>query len=77
VAPWFRLGEFNVGFYANDRGERAHVHVIRGRGRAKLWLDSLVISQASGFAERDLNRIARLVEEHLETLRRSWDEYFP
>ena len=67
-APWVRIGEFNVGFYANDRGERAHVHVIRGRARAKLWLDTLAVSQASGFGERDLNQIVRPAEEHLEIL---------
>lgn len=71
-----RTGPYRFFFYAGDRDEPAHVHVERDNSTAKLWLNPVRLHRSKGFASPELNRIRKLVEEHQEELRRSWDDYF-
>ena len=43
---------------------------------AKFWLAPVRLQNSGGFNRTDLNRIQKLVEENLEALLRSWNEYF-
>jgi hypothetical protein len=50
--------------------------VERDDALAKFWLDPLRLQGSRGFGRAEVQRIQRLVEQHLERLRRSWDAYF-
>jgi hypothetical protein len=39
-------------------------------------LNPVRLERSSGFGGSELNKIQRLIEEHVEKMRRSWDEYF-
>jgi hypothetical protein len=63
-------------FWSGDRGEPPHIHVRRGAGEAKLWLDEVAVATAVGLADHELNEILRKVRERRTELRRAWDEHF-
>ncbi|GLC24624.1 DUF4160 domain-containing protein [Roseisolibacter agri] len=71
-----RVGPYRFFFYAGDRPEPPHVHVERDADQAKFWLDPVRLETSGGFRGPELARIAALVAEHRDHLRRAWDEYF-
>ena len=71
-----RVGPYRFFFYAGDRPEPAHIHVERDENRAQFWLDPIRLQESGGFRGPELARVAGLVSEHQEHLRRAWDEYF-
>ena len=44
----FRLEGYVFFFYANEGNEHMHVHVRRGGGYAKFWLEPLELDYAKG-----------------------------
>jgi hypothetical protein len=56
-------------------GQR-RIHVERDDSNAKSWLDTVRLGRSIGFSGAELNKIQKLVVEHVDSMRRSWDEYF-
>ena len=71
-----RSGPYRVFFYAGDGGEPPHVHVERDDSEAKFWLTPVQLERSHGFARSEIRRIQRIVEENLENLLDSWNEFF-
>ena len=73
-----RSGPYSFHFYAGDRGERPHVHVVSGRYKMKIWLSPVEIDRVKtrGFRKSEVNRIRRLVEENEERFLEEWNEFF-
>lgn len=71
-----RTGPYRFFFVSLDRGEPPHVHVRRENMAAKVWLDPVLLQQAGGFNRTEINTIAKLVQEHRETLLGRWYEFF-
>jgi hypothetical protein len=71
-----REGPYRFFFVSLDYNEPPHIHVRRENMVAKFWLDPLELQKAGGFSRNEVNRIARLVDEHREDLLESWYEYF-
>jgi Domain of unknown function (DUF4160) len=71
-----RIGPYRIYFYAGDRGEPPHVHVDRDENMAKIWLDPVRLQMSRGFRSQELNKIAKIVEDRREQLRRAWSDYF-
>jgi hypothetical protein len=69
-------GPYSFVFFSSDRGEPVHIHVKRDWMIAKFWLDPVAIAKNRGFPEHELNRLARLVENHRETLHGAWHDFF-
>jgi len=59
-----------------DWQEPRHIHVERDDAKAKFWLDPVRLERSTGFGSAELNKIQRLVDEHVAEMRRRWDEYF-
>ena len=72
----FRKGPYHFTFFSSDRGEPAHIHVIRDRQVAKFWLDSVTLAKNRGFKEQELREITRLIWQHQSTLLEAWHDYF-
>lgn len=70
------VGPYKFVFFSSDRGEPVHIHVKRDRHVAKFWLEPVELDRNLGFADHEVNRIQRLVEEHQEFLIEAWHEYF-
>jgi hypothetical protein len=63
-------------FFSLEANEPPHVHVRRGGGKAKLWLQPVTLDYSRGFKNQELRRIHELTEEHAEYFLRRWNEYF-
>ena len=66
-------------FYFFSREEpRSHVHVQHADGEAKFWIEPVVELQANyGLKPKQLAEATKLVEEHLDDIRRAWAKHFP
>ena len=66
-------------FYFFSREEpRMHVHVHHANGEAKFWLEPTVeLCATYGLNAPRVNEAAKLIEEHLDEIRRAWGEHFP
>ncbi len=71
-----RVAPFRFFFYSGDGTEPPHIHVERDDCAAKFWLDPVRLERSRGFRRKEMNRIVRLVEEQLEQLLESWNEFF-
>jgi Domain of unknown function (DUF4160) len=71
-----RLGPYRFFFYASDRREPSHVHVERDDKVAKFWPEPVRLERSGGFSRREIHRIQQMVEQNVEALLRSWNEYF-
>ena len=58
------------------RFEPPHAHVEREDKRAKFWLTPVRLEDSVGFRSVELGKIQALVEENLDGLLRSWNEFF-
>jgi hypothetical protein len=66
-------------FYFFSREEpRAHVHVQHADGEAKFWIEPRVELHANyGLKPKQIAEAEKLVEEHLNEIRRAWAKHFP
>ena len=77
VSPTIRrIGPCRFFFYSNEGLEPAHVHVQDGSKLAKFWLQPVELARSSGFAARELTRLAALVREHENDFLEAWNEFF-
>jgi len=67
---------FRFFFFSNERSEPPHVHVERGDGVAKFWLEPVALDSSSGLKTQELRRARILVVEHQTTFREKWRERF-
>lgn len=71
---------FRFFFYSRESWggglEPPHVHVRKGGGEAKVWIDSGEIEHSRGFNPRDRRVIRKIVAEERRFLIEAWNEYF-
>jgi len=53
-----------------------HIHVRRGGGFAKFWIEPLELDHAHGMKTAELTRAEELVAQHVDDIRRKWNEVF-
>ena len=63
-------------FFSHEPGEPPHVHVDRGDGGAKVWLEHVAFARQSGFKAKELSQILTLVRENRTLLLEKWHGYF-
>lgn len=71
-----RAGPYRFFFVSLDRNEPPHIHVRRDEMVAEFWLEPLALDRAGGFSRPELNRLAKLVEQHQNDLLERWYEFF-
>ena len=67
-----RAEGFRFFFYSNESDEPAHIHVERGDGTAKYWLDPVELAESVGMKAQELKRARELVEEHVAAFVAAW-----
>lgn len=66
-------------FWSNegDPLEPVHIHVRKDANLAKFWVDPLVqLADSHGFSANELNRLSRIVEDHVDLIKERWREHF-
>lgn len=76
MAPSVRIGPYRVRFYASDRGEPPHVHVLRDNLMTKIWLDSLSVAENRGFSAREVAHVRRIIRERRQEFLEDWHAFF-
>jgi 3-methyladenine DNA glycosylase AlkD len=70
-----RIGSYRFFFFSEEGDEPVHVHVIREQTEAKFWMKPTVrVAMNEGFAQHELRKIARLVEENREFIAHEWNK---
>jgi len=73
-----RINGFRFFFYSNENNEPAHVHVEKGSGIGKIWLEpSVAVSYFRGFSSSEQNSIMDVIDEHSSNFKKKWYEHFP
>jgi hypothetical protein len=72
----FRSHGYSFYFFSHEPGEPAHVHVDRGDGGAKVWLETVSFARDSGFKAKELSQVLTLVRENRTMLLEAWHGYF-
>jgi Domain of unknown function (DUF4160) len=76
MPPILRASGFRFFFYSLEGSEPPHVHVERGDGIAKFWLDPVQLAQSRGFRAHQLNRLRALVIKHHADFKEAWNAHF-
>ena len=69
-----RIRGFKVFFFSEEGNEPVHVHVRKGDGVAKFWLDPVRLEYNDGFKKQELRVIIAMLEEHEAELIQAWNE---
>ena len=67
---------FRFFFFSDERQEPPHVHVEKGNGAAKLWLQPVQIAYTHNLTPAEIRRIRELTFEHQVAFVERWNEYF-
>lgn len=70
-----RIGSYRFHFYSRENNEPPHIHVERDDLEATFWLDPISLATNHGFPKAELNKLARLVQEHKVSLKQSWERF--
>lgn len=72
----FRERGYRFFFFSREE-LRLHVHVIGPNGEAKFWIDPQIeLAQNQGMRASELRIVRKLIEEHADEIRRTWQEHF-
>ena len=70
------IGPYRFFFYASDRDEPIHVHVMKNKATAKYWIDPVRLQRSKNFRGHELREIEKMIKANKETFMESWNEYF-
>jgi hypothetical protein len=71
-----RIEGFRFFFYSSERQEPPHVHVEKGDGEAKLWLQPVELVYSYRLAPGELRRVRELTFQHQAAFVERWNEHF-
>jgi len=69
-----RIRGFKFFFFSQEGNEPAHIHVHKGDGAAKFWLNPVKLEYNDGFKKQELRAIIEILERHEAGLIRAWNE---
>lgn len=71
-----RVEGFQFFFFAADRNEPPHIHVEKGDGAAKFWLNPIELVHYRKFKKQEIKRVREIIEENQHFLMEKWNEFF-
>ena len=71
------LNGFKFFFYSNENNEPAHIHVRKGNGEGKVWLEpEAQTAWMSGFTKKEESTVWEIVTDNEQLFKNKWYEYF-
>ena len=67
---------FRFFFYSNESQEPSHVHVEKGDGGAKLWLQPVALAYSHRLTPAEQRRVRELTFQHQAAFVERWNEHF-
>ena len=72
----FRYKNYRFFFFSREE-TRMHIHVLSPTGEAKFWIEPVVaLADYSGFTNRQLKELTRVVEKHAKEIEKAWKDHF-
>lgn len=54
-----------------------HIHIEKAEANGKIWLDPKIeTAYFYGFSAKQIKEIGEIIEQNLETIKTSWNDYF-
>lgn len=75
-AYYSRRKRYLFSFYASDRDEPPHIHAVKGRLKAKVWLQDLSLAYNRGFNAKEISEILTIVKTQQHFFQEAWHEFF-
>lgn len=75
----FEINGYKFFFFSNEGCpiEPCHIHVRKGNGLAKFWVDPEVqLCDSINFLEKELKFIRKQIEDNRFYIKEVWNEYF-
>ncbi len=64
-------------FFFSREESRMHIHISSPDGEAKFWIKPVVaLADYSGFSDRQLKELERLVKKHEKEIETTWNKHF-
>jgi Domain of unknown function (DUF4160) len=76
VPTLLRIEGFRFFFYSSEGQEPPHVHVEKGDGEAKLWLQPVEFVYSYALSPAELRRVRELTLRHQVDFGNRWNEHF-
>ncbi|HPH22191.1 MAG TPA: DUF4160 domain-containing protein [Haliscomenobacter sp.] len=72
----FRKLGFRFFFYSNENAEPPHVHVEKGDGYGKYWIDPVKKDYMHNFSKKEEKQAEEIVGEEQDNFKKKWYEFF-
>ena len=72
----FRQEGYVFFFFSNEGQEPMHVHVRRGGGFAKFWMEPIDLEYSKGLKTQELSKAEQLIREKSGLIQEKWNETF-
>lgn len=63
-------------FYALDRDEPPHIHVVKDSRSLKVWLENVEVARNVGYNNREVEQVLAIVAEHRGPWMEAWNGFF-
>ena len=63
-------------FYSSDGAEPSHVHIVKDKLAAKVWLISMEIAYNHGYNNREVAEFLAKINESRDDWMEKWNEFF-
>jgi hypothetical protein len=70
-----RIGPYRFFFYADERQEPLHIHVVAAEKEAKYWLTPIARSWSSGFRSGELKVIEEIITTNVDLMLEVWNVF--
>ncbi len=72
-----RINGYRFFFFSNENNEPLHVHVEKGDGTGKIWIEpNVIIEYCYDFTVKQQKEIIQIASENIELIKKTWDEHF-
>jgi hypothetical protein len=72
----FKYKNYRFFFFSKEES-RMHIHILSPDGEAKFWIEPIVaLADYSGFSERQIRELAKVVEKHAKEIEKAWKKHF-
>lgn len=72
----FKYKNYRFFFFSREE-QRMHIHIVSPDGEAKFWIDPVVaLADYTGFSDRQIRELAKVVEEHVKEIEKAWKKHF-
>lgn len=70
------INGFRFFFFSADGKEPIHIHVKKGDGDGKVWVDPIEIAYLMDFTGKEEKQILEIITDNRQLIIEKWNEYF-